>query len=313
MRARDTMHVVTIGHTSVDRVRINRQTREQLGGAAVYSALSGRIFGETGIVSRVGTDFPGGFIKELSGLDVDTSGIKRVKGKSTYFEIEYDRTGAAQYNKYDLGVGLKIRPQDIPGEYLKAKGFHIAPMAATKQMKFLDYLRENTYGLISLNTHNAYFKTYKKKLRELISKVDAFLINDYEAMDLTGTRSLEHSLNALKKMEHNLIVVTMGVYGSIVIEKGEINFSPSVIQQKITDLTGCGDAFSGAFISSLIKTENPLKSANIANSIASIMATGWNFQAIKGLRFNTLEQFQQFVVSRQRKLAKNQMSIEHFI
>ncbi len=303
--------VVTIGHTSIDRVRIKGRDKVQLGGAAVYSAMAAKIFSTVGIVSRVGDDFPGRFYSVLRKPGINTDGLKKVRGKSTTFSIDYDKDGMAVYKDYALNVGVYIRPEDIPKTYLGSKGFHIAPMAATKQEIFLDYLREKTQGAdctISLNTHIGYFSRYKKKIFELIPKVDIFTINDEEAICLTDTRRLEYALNALKKTEHNMIAVTIGVIGSMVIDD-EMTFFPSVYQPKIVDLTGCGDAFAGSFISSFVKTKDPLKSANIANSVASIVATGWNFKTIKNLRFESMENFQKFVVSRQKKAGRTQRSI----
>ncbi len=307
------MEVVAIGHASVDRVEINGRRRKQLGGASVYSAIAANIFADSGIVSRVGRDFPADFFSTLESLGIDTTGIKQVSGKSTFFDITYTENAQAVYNAYSLGVGVHIRPEDLPKKYLTAKAFHIAPMAASKQKSFVEFLRENTYGLISLNTHAAYFARYRKELLELISMVDVFTINDEEAMLLTKTRSIEQAINAFKKLDANIVVITMGVYGSVVIDRGEINFSPSVIQQHVVDLTGCGDAYAGSFITCYMLTENALKAANIANSVASINASDWSFSAIKNLKFRNLEAFQKFVVLRQRRLSKMQRSLEHYI
>jgi 2-dehydro-3-deoxygluconokinase/2-dehydro-3-deoxygalactonokinase len=306
------MDVVTIGHTSLDTLTIRGKERVQLGGAAVYSALASSIFSKTGIVSRVGQDFANRHFESLKRWGLDVAGIKKGTGKTTTFSITYNEEGRAAYDSYDLGVGKYIKPGDIPDRYLSAKAVHLAPMAASKQKRFVEFLRDNFYGLISLNTHVGYLPQYKRQLLELASEVDVFVLNDEEAMKLTGTKRIEHAINALKKTKHKLMVVTIGVIGSGVLERGEFNFFPSVYQPEVVDFTGCGDAFGGSFISSYIKTGDPLKSANIANSVASINATAWNFKAIKGLGFRDLQAFQEFVFSRQRKLRKNQRSIEHF-
>lgn len=306
------MEVVTVGHASLDRVKIDGRENLQLGGAAVYSAMAAKIFSSTGIVSRVGRDFSAEHYSILRDAGIDTFGLKKVAGRSTSFSIEYDRDGNASYSSYVLNVGIKIRSEDVPKSYMRAKAFHIAPMAASKQELFLNFLRKNTGAAISLNTHMGYFSKYKKKVLELISKADAFTINDEEAMRLTNTNSLTRALNAFRKIKHNLVVVTMGVYGSIVVENRDITFFPAVYQPRIVDLTGCGDTFAGSFISSYVITHDPLKSANIANSVASIVATDWNFRAIKNLRFKNLGNFQKFVISRQRRMGKKQHVIDSF-
>lgn len=306
------MECVTIGHISVDKIKIGGRENTQLGGAAVYSAMGAKIFSRTGLVSRVGGDFPAEFHSTLKEAGIDTAGLKRVGGKSTLFDIDYAKDGSANYTRHELNVGIYIRPEDIPPAYADAQAFHIAPMAASKQRAFIDFLRKRSNAFISLNTHGGYFLKYRGEILDLMPKVDIFTLNDEEAMRLTETKSLEQALNALKRAPHNLLVVTMGVYGSIVVED-EISFFPSLHQPTVIDLTGCGDAFAGAFVASYLKTNDPLKSANIANSVASIVATDWNFQAVRGLKFHNLERFQEFVVSRQRRLAKSQRSLENFL
>ncbi|MFQ5800528.1 MAG: carbohydrate kinase family protein [Candidatus Hydrothermarchaeales archaeon] len=306
------LDIVTIGHTSVDRVEIEGEAKLQLGGAAVYSAMAAKIFGRAGVVSRVGMDFPPTFLKILSEAGIDTIGIKKINGKSTLFSIEYDDLGAAHYKEFKLNAGRNIAPKDIPLSFLNSRGFHIAPMNPNKQRRLVDHLRENSFAVVSLNTYMGYVNQYKKALLNLMGMVDIFTINDDEAMGLTDSRSLEHALNALKKLKHNLVLVTMGVYGSIVLAEREINFFPSVFQEKTVDLTGCGDAFAGSFLASYLKTDDPHKAANIANSVASINATGWNFQALKPLEFKSLEKFQLYIASRQRRLKKKQKMLEAF-
>ncbi len=306
------MDAVTVGHTSIDRVKLRGRERLQAGGAAVYSALAAKTFCRCGIVSRVGSDYPGSFLRELERWGVDTSGIKRVSGKSTRFEIEYTPSGQAHYTGYHLGAGRSLKKEDIPSRYLTAKAYHIAPMSPKKQKDFVEYLREHTYSIISLNTHVSYFKNHRREVMELIGMVDIFTLNDHEAMRLTLSPSLEHAISTLKKQKHGIIVVTLGMYGSIVLENGEVSFSPSVVQSRVVDLTGCGDAFAGAFLASYIETEDAVKSANIANSIAAINASDWSFRAISALRFRSIEAFQRYVVFRQLMQGERQSNLDSF-
>jgi sugar/nucleoside kinase (ribokinase family) len=307
------MDVATIGHVSIDLIKSKGEERRQLGGAAIYSAMASKIFSRTGVVSRVGRDFPWGFYKVLRDAGVSTRGIKKTTGKSTTFSIEYDDAGKAYYTSYAFNVGVHIRSEDIPRDYLKARVFHLAPMAATKQQHIIDFLRENTEAKISMNTHIGYFHRYRKKLIQLIPRVDVFTLNDEEAKTLTRESTLNRSINAFKKIPHNQIIITTGPGSSILLEDGEISISHSQFQPRVVDLTGCGDAFAGAYISSHLRGGDPLKAASIASSVASIVASDWNFRALRGLRFSSLDSFQKYVVARQRRLGKRQRSIEHFL
>ena len=306
------LDIVTIGHTSIDNIEIGGESKRQLGGAAVYSAMAAKVFGKTGIVSRVGMDFPPSFLKILTETGISTTGIRKINGNSTFFSIEYNGSGSANYKGFKLNAGRNISAEDIPISFLNAKGFHIAPMNPGKQRRIVDFLRAHSYGVVSLNTYMGYAHQHKKALLELMDIVDIFTINDEEAMLLADSKSFEHALEKIKKVPHNLVIITMGVYGSIVLSDSEINFFPSVYQERVVDLTGCGDSFAGSFLASYLKTNDPHKSANIANSVASLNATDWNYQALKPLEFRSLEKFQLFITSRQRRLTKQQKMLEAF-
>jgi ribokinase len=308
----DDLDIVTIGHTSIDRIDVGGESKKQLGGAAVYSAMAAKIFGRTGIVSRVGRDFPPSFLKILTEAGISTTGIRKLNGKSTLFEIEYDGDGTAHYKGFKLNAGRNIQPKDIPLSFLNARGFHIAPMNPGKQGRIVDFLRDKTYAVVSLNTYMGYAKPHKKALLDLMRRADIFTINDDEAMILADAKTFEHAMKKLKKTPHNNVIITMGVFGSIVLTGGEINFFPAVYQEKIVDLTGCGDSFAGSFLSAYLKTDDPYKAANIANSVAGLNATDWNYQALKPLEFKNLERFQLFITSRQRRLKKKQKMLEAF-
>lgn len=307
------MDVIAVGHASIDLVKSKNTWIKQLGGAAIYAGMAAKIFSDTGVLSRVGMDFPPGFYSVLREAGVDTFGLKKVRGKSTTFKIEYDKAGVASYGAYDLNVGVHIRPEDIPRSYLRAGAFHLAPMAASKQARFIEFIRKKTRAKISMNTHLGYFSRYRKVILKLIPLVDVFTLNDEEAKALTRTKSLNHALNALKRRQHNLIIITTGPGVSVILDRGETSISHTQYQARVVDLTGCGDAYAGAFISSLLHAEDPIKSANIASSVASIAATDWNMQAIKNLKFTSLGAFQEYVVARQRRLRKQQHSLEHFL
>lgn len=307
------MDVVAVGHISIDLVRYKGEERKQLGGAAIYAAMASKIFSKTGMVSRVGRDFPGKFYAALRDAGISARGLKKTRGKSTTFTIEYDDAGKAHYRSYSINTGVYINPGDVPEEYLRARAFHLAPMAASKQEHFIDFLKESADAKISMNTHIGYFPRYRKKLIELLKRVDVFTLNDDEAKALVKEKTLNRAINAFKKIPHTQVIITTGPGSSVILEDGDISISHSQYQPRVVDLTGCGDVFAGAYISSYINEGDTLKAASIASSVANIAASDWNFKAIKGLRFPSLASFQEHVVARQRRLGGRQRSIEHFL
>jgi ribokinase len=74
------------------------------------------------------------------------------------------------------------------------------------------------------------------------------------------------------------VIVTMGSMGSIWVSKNKIVKFPA-LKVHAVDTTGAGDAFNGALAFSLAKGNNPEKSIEFANKVASISVTRMGAQS----------------------------------
>jgi sugar/nucleoside kinase (ribokinase family) len=90
-------------------------------------------------------------------------------------------------------------------------------------------------------------------LKEVIAKVDVLMINDEEARQLTGLKTLPLAAAAVHKMGPKTVVIKKGEHGAIMFEDGKTFFSPAMPLEKVVDPTGAGDTFAGGFIGYLAR------------------------------------------------------------
>ncbi len=292
---------VSIGHASLDRVRTPEGVAEkQIGGAAVYAGVAATTLMDSGVVARIGTDFDAVSLEKIKQAGVDVTGLKKTSGLSSRFDIEYDENFEAHYSYSNPGAGSKLTKKDIPGEYLeKATVFHLAPMAPIKQINFLKHLGEESDGsLKSVNTHLSYIKKYRNQFPKLIKMSDIFILNESEAIALTGALRTDHATRIMAKFKDTLVIITLGSLGSAIMHNGEVQFAPSVYNSSPRDPTGAGDSFCGAFMASYEQTQDPIKSAIVGNAIASLKSEDRSFNSLINLRFKNISRIWDYFMSR---------------
>ena len=120
------------------------------------------------------------------------------------------------------------------------------------QLSVIEQL-ESTPSLIVLDTMNFWMDIAMDSLKKVIAKVDVLMINDDEARQLTGLKTLPLAAEAVHKMGPKTVVIKKGEHGAIMFEKDQVFFSPAMPLKKVVDPTGAGDTFAGGFIGYLAR------------------------------------------------------------
>ena len=144
--------------------------------------------------------------------------------------------------------------------------------------KFLQLMKDPK--LVGLDSMNLWIDTKLKSLRELIKKVDLFVVNDGEAQALTQEKNLIKAARQLRKMGPKWVVIKKGEHG-VTFYCDHFMFSfPSYYIENVVDPTGAGDTFAGGLMGYLSKTRKTsqkiLKEAVIyATTLASFNVEGF--------------------------------------
>lgn len=106
--------------------------------------------------------------------------------------------------------------------------------------------------------------------------VDIFIVNEVEAQGLSKSTSdnIDEIIKALKeKFPNKEIVLTVGEKGAYFISKDTIIHEDALIV-KAVDTTAAGDTFTGFFLASYLKDNDPKKALKLATKASSITVQG---------------------------------------
>ncbi len=305
--------IVTIGNPSIDTVTLKGDTRVHPGGAAVYSAISASTLMPTAIVGKVGQDYPQDYFSLFIKRGIDLSDLKTIKQKSKNFEIKIDNNFEAEYPNYDVDIDKKLTARMIPKKFLRADiSFLITQMSPKKQINIVKYIRSKTpRSLILVNTHYPFINAHKSIFPKLIEQADIFVANEIEVQKLTDTTRTDIATSILsKKYPKTIIIVTLGGLGSIVIKSRMVQFAPTIYNAMIKDPTGAGDTFSGGFLASYHKIRDPVRSAIVGNTLASIKSSGRGYDKLLTLKFKKVDDLWNYVMKRSHNIGSQKILSE---
>lgn len=115
-------------------------------------------------------------------------------------------------------------------------------------------------------------KFFGEGLKEMIgNKVDLLFCNESEALAFTGKKSIEESIEDLKKVA-NTFAVTLGPKGALVYDgKKEIHVVTMPVEA--IDTNGAGDLFAGTFMYGITNGLNYAESAKLGCLASSTLVT----------------------------------------
>jgi len=286
--------ILVAGHASVDHVFTPNGSRVQPGGAAIYAAMAAKVFcDEVGLVTAVGGDFEYMDLLREFGLP----NVVVTKANSSRFEIHYDDKWVSRYRISSFGAARYLRATRVVSAATGYSHVHLAPMPPAKTRKAVEGLRRIGGMKISVNSWEGYMSSEedRKVLRDILSEVDYFIINEREVTRLAEVDSIPA---ALRVMDTRHLLVTLGELGAIYVKDGKLDMIPAAwgIGGKIVDTTGAGDTWCGAFVGALSRGEDVESSVLAASLLSALKCRGWNFERIKSLHFNSVEEVVDYAV-----------------
>lgn len=260
------MSILVVGSVALDSVKTPfGESKEVLGGSAVYFSCAASIFAPVRILGVVGTDFPRRYVDLLKRRGIDTSGLQVRDGKTFRWCGRY---GADLKEARTVSVSLNVMegfsPQ-IPTRYRDSKYIFLANIDPDTQMKTLEQVKAPV--LVVCDTMNLWIETKRADLLNLLKRVDILLLNDEEARMLTGAKNLVNACNKILRLGPKAVVVKKGEHGAILVTKNRGFFlTPAYPTSKVVDPTGAGDSFGGGFLGYLASTGN-ISESNIRRAM----------------------------------------------
>ncbi len=225
---------------------------EILGGSAVYSCIGASLFTKVGISAVIGKDFPASHADLLRKFGVDTSGLETADGETFRWKGRYDKNlGDPETVSVNLNVFENFKP-NLPENLKSAEFVFLANMDPVTQMDVLKQIKSPR--VVACDTMNFWIENSMQDLLKTLQMVDILIINQSEALSLSGEKSVHASARAIMKMGPRTVVIKKGESGCIMFSENGIFHSPAYPVERAVDPTGAGDTFAGGFMGYL--TEN---------------------------------------------------------
>lgn len=249
------MSLLVVGSVALDTVTSPAgRVEDALGGSAVYFSCAASLFCPVKLVGVVGDDFPDDAFRMLADRGVDLDGLVRVPGGKTFrWEGVYgEDPNQRETISTHLNVFETFDPQ-LPPSYRQVEFAFLANIDPKLQLSVLDQLDRPRF--VACDTMNLWIDTAPDTVKEVLARVDAVIINDQEACQLTGEPSAARAARRVASLGPRVVVVKRGEYGALLLCDGSFFASPALVLEDVVDPTGAGDTFAGGFMGYLATSD----------------------------------------------------------
>jgi sugar/nucleoside kinase (ribokinase family) len=284
------MSLLVTGSIGIDTVEApSGGVADALGGSGVYFAYAAGFFGPVRLVGVVGGDCPDGFLKPVEDNPaIDTGGVEVRQGSKTFrWHGKYhDDVNTRDTIRVELNV-LGERGPTIPENFRDSEYVFLANTHPALQAELLGQLTGPK--LVVADTMDLWIETERAVLDELLGRLDGLVLNDSEALGMTGKRNVIQAGREIAEKVKKFCVVKKGEHGSVLFlnpgwhghagvawpcsgtaedaAANAIVAAPGYPAVEVVDPTGAGDCFAGGMMGYLA-AEDRCDGATLRRAIA---------------------------------------------
>ena len=127
---------------------------------------------------------------------------------------------------------------------------------------------------VACDTMNFWIDSKVDDLKKVLGRVDLMLLNDAEALSLSGDDNVSAAARTILGYGPKYVVVKRGEHGALLFSKDEVFFAPALPLEVVKDPTGAGDSFAGGFLGSLSRFGMPtMENLRASMIMGSVMAS----------------------------------------
>jgi sugar/nucleoside kinase (ribokinase family) len=248
---------------SDDEVDVEKLSMSLGGSASNFTVTISRLGVKSGIITRVGKDYFGGFARrELKKEGVGIHRLLKIAEPTGMTFIAVDKAGErSMYNSMGANAKLNLEKEDI--QYIKDSPLlHLTGM-------YIEVVEEASKHANTLSfSPGTILSGYGvDALEKVMERTSILFLNKKEVKILTGM-DFEEGAPMLVDRGVPMVVVTCGSEGANLYTEEGIMHSPSR-EVNCLDTTGAGDTFAAGFISAFIKGKSPVECLESGNMVAS--------------------------------------------
>lgn len=241
------MSVLIVGSTALDSIKTPKaENPKLLGGSASHAALAASFFGPVKLIGVVGEDFPKRYLQLYKRHRIDLEGLQILGGKTFHWSGEYE---ANMNNRRtlltELGVFETFTPT-LPNSHQASPFVLLANIAPSLQIHVLNQMKRPKF--VAADTMDLWLNIAMPDLLKLLKRLDAFVLNDSEAHQLTKEDNVFAALKKIHKLGPKYVVIKKGSHGSLLSSPRGFFICPAYPLHRVVDPTGAGDSFIGGMM-----------------------------------------------------------------
>ena len=287
------MSVLIVGSTALDSIKTPKAENPRLlGGSASHAAVAASFFSPVKMIGVVGDDFPKRYLQLYRRHGIDLAGLQVRPGKTFHWSGEYEENmNRRRTLKTELGVFETFTPT-LPAAHKQTPFVLLANIAPSLQHHVLDQMERPKF--VAADTMDLWLNIALNDLLRLLKRIDALILNDGEAAQLTNETNVIAALPKLHKLGPRYVIVKKGEHGSILSSARGVFIAPAYPLRKVMDPTGAGDSFAGGMMGYLANAkgtaEDNLRRAMIYGSVvASFCCEGFGLNRTTRLKRADIE------------------------
>jgi sugar/nucleoside kinase (ribokinase family) len=276
--------LVTAGNLSLDdALNPDGQDCAAPGGDALYSAVGAAVWRyPAALLSRVGADYPVGFMERIAALGIRNDLVRRVAGPTVHYRIRNTQAGDREYEHLTPARRLdELSPQGPDLDAVRcASWLHVAAMPIDLQGGVISRCRTEKVSY-SLDPHEEYIVGHERRLYDLIrdslfmpSQLEVALMFPDLADDRPPLVIAQAAASRLLGIGARAVAIKLGVDGCFVADANHRAALPS-LPVAVVDSTGAGDAFCGGFLAGYLRTGSLLVGAVCGTTSAAHVIKGF--------------------------------------
>ncbi|MGD0249284.1 MAG: PfkB family carbohydrate kinase [Thermoplasmata archaeon] len=242
--------------------------RVELGGTGANLARVAARYGvATGLVARIGREFPADFLRRLRTAGIDLRGLEQVaiEATPTCFILE-DRRGV-QRTLIDQGPMGGGRGARVPGAWLDEYSWlHVTTGDPTFQLRLARAARAHGLRVAADPAQEIHYRWKRRQFAELLAASELFFGNRGEVARAVEYSGCSDPSGLLERVP--LVVRTEGPRGATAFSRTETVHVPAERPRSKRSTVGAGDAFRGGFYAAWFEGE-PLRKCLTAGVRAS--------------------------------------------
>lgn len=284
------MSLLTVGTVAFDTIETPYGIAEKVvGGSCTYVSMAASYFTkQINLCAVVGDDFPKSELDYMSSNGVNLDGLEVKQGEKSFFwhgRYHKDMNGRDTLET-QLNVLADFNPV-LPESYKTSDFLMLGNLTPSVQLSVLNQMTKRP-KLVALDTMNFWMDIAMKPLLKVIKKVHVLIINDEEARQLSGERSLRKAATKILTLGPKFLIIKKGEHGAMLFHKDEVFYVPALPLEEVFDPTGAGDTFAGGFMGYIASTGKPnfenMKRAIIYGSaLASFCVEKFSTEGLKNL------------------------------